>query len=249
MAGRYCLSFLLYLPTLKYVGIFRRRDFWVSLVVMNQKATIVFPHFSRAQSCGTALFLLGLLIVFGAACGSNAALTGDNSESTAAGNTADGETAPGIDPSGPAPVDPSDANNQAVEPMALAESKREKLDKLRSGDDPQNVPIPKNLKPLRRPAPDDSEYWSTLTDVAVETRAFRNHPQIAKVERINDGKRAVIKIHRKDGKVVEHPGDRVKNISVESVVTFVRLAGLQPIATPTPPPADPARAPGKKGGQ
>lgn len=118
----------------------------------------------------------------------------------------------------------------------LSELKQAKLDKQKNGGGGTGG-FPSNTEPLRRETPDDSQYWSVLTDVATETRQFRSNPQIAKVEKINDGRNATIKIHLRNGKVMEFPGNRVADISRESVNTFIAMAGLKPPATPTPQPA------------
>ncbi|MDM7922948.1 MAG: hypothetical protein QUS14_11665 [Pyrinomonadaceae bacterium] len=122
----------------------------------------------------------------------------------------------------------------------MSDLKQAKLDKLRNGAGGGTGGFPSGAAPLKRETPDDSQYWSVLTDVATETRQFRSNPQIAKVEKINDGKTAVIKIHLRNGKVMDFPGNRVADISRESVNTFIAMAGLTPAATPTPPPAAPS---------
>lgn len=116
----------------------------------------------------------------------------------------------------------------------VADMKQAKLDKLKSGS---GGPAPAGAQPLKREAPDNSQYWSILTDVALETRQFRDNPQIGKVEKINDGRKATVKIYLKTGKVVEVPGEKVPDISRESVTTFITLAGLKPPVAPPPPPS------------
>lgn len=128
------------------------------------------------------------------------------------------------------------SNSGIAQISNMADMKQAKLDKLKSGT---GGPIPAGAAPLKREAPDNSQYWSTLTDVAVETRQFRDNAQIGKVEKINDGTRSTIKIYLRNGKLVELPGERVADISRESVTTFITLAGLKPPAAPQPPPAGP----------
>ena len=102
------------------------------------------------------------------------------------------------------------------------------------------------VKPVKRAAPDDSEYWSTLTDVAREYREFKNNPQIKQVVRLNDGTNSVLQIHLKNGKVVEKPGNQIRNMATESVTTFIRLAGLTPPPIPQPSRGEPVDNPDKK---
>lgn len=93
------------------------------------------------------------------------------------------------------------------------------------------VTPPANAKPMTFPAPDDSEYSSSMNSSgqAIETRVFRNDPQIAKVERlwknVND---KVITIYLKNGKKVNVPGDKLAEIKSVPITTFYDAAGLKP---------------------
>jgi hypothetical protein len=90
-------------------------------------------------------------------------------------------------------------------------------------------------RPAVQTAPEDSEFTIQLTDVGIETRTFKNHPQLAKVEkRIEPGK-DVIKIHLKNGKVVEVPGDKLGPIKTETTTNILAAAGLKPPAAAAPP--------------
>lgn len=154
----------------------------------------------------------------------------------------------------PAPVDANtvnstivdgsvaDANSNTGFPSSVADAKQDKFEKLREGKGDMTG-MPANVKPAKREAPDNSEYWSTLTDVAVETRAFRDHPEILKAEKINDGRTVKIKVYLKNGNVVEAPGDRVRDFPRESVNTFASIAGVKLIK---PPPVVPDGKPGKQ---
>jgi hypothetical protein len=183
-----------------------------------------------------------------AGCGST---TGTETANT--GNSVETESRPteisSANPDGgvPEPVDasPTDANAGSQEPLTVAEAANRKRERLGAEADTSQVKLPA-AKPMRRPAPDDSEYWSTLTDVAREVREFKSDPQISRVERTNDGTTSVLTIHLKNGKVVKHPGDRVRNMSTESISTFVRLAGLPARPLPTPERSETAENPNKK---
>lgn len=127
----------------------------------------------------------------------------------------------------------SATNSGSAQISNMADMKQAKLDKLRNGTG--GGPAPAGAQPLKREAPDNSQYWSTLSDVALETRQFRDNAQIGKVEKINDGTRSTIKIYLRSGNLVEVPGEKVADISRESVTTFITLAGLKPPAAPQPP--------------
>lgn len=101
-------------------------------------------------------------------------------------------------------------------------------------------------KPVTRPAPDNSQYWSTLTDVAREFREFKDHPQIKKVEKTTDAKTSVVRIYLTNGKSVDVSGSTFPDISRVSVNEFVVAAGLQPIAPKTRPATPSENDPGKK---
>jgi hypothetical protein len=94
------------------------------------------------------------------------------------------------------------------------------------------------MKPLSQPAPENSEYTMTLTDVGTETRTFKDHPQLDKVVKIVKPGSSSIKIHLKSGKVVDVAGDKIPSVKTVSTSELLTLAGV----LPPPPPA-----PDKKG--
>jgi hypothetical protein len=92
-----------------------------------------------------------------------------------------------------------------------------------------------NAKPMVFPAPDDSEYSTTMdqSGSAIETRTFRKDPVIAKVERIWKGVNdKTVSIYLKNGKVVSVPADKWTDIKSQPVQVFYEAAGVKP---PTPP--------------
>jgi len=93
-----------------------------------------------------------------------------------------------------------------------------------------------------REAIEDSTFSTKLTDVAVETRTFKNHPTLAKVERITDAKGRTIKVYLRSGKVIEIPGNNIANLSAASSTQIMRAAGIeqpQPVLPPKPKSLDP----------
>lgn len=98
----------------------------------------------------------------------------------------------------------------------------------------QNSAPPKRavkVKPEETPlqAPDDSEI--TLENNAqgelVETRIFRNHDMVAKVERTQNTakKDASIKVYLKNGKVYELPAGKIKDVLTESPEEIIKAVG------------------------
>ncbi|MBX3266724.1 MAG: hypothetical protein KF831_08445 [Acidobacteria bacterium] len=157
----------------------------------------------------------------------------------------------------PVQVDPSEVNSPSAQPSGDANAnvplnpiEQERLIKEERARQ-ANIQLPDGVvhpgqraEPLARPAPDDSTYSTKLTDVATETRQFRSHPQINKVERITTSEGSRVKIYLKNGKVVDADPNRFRQIASVSVTDFILAAGLTPPPTPTPPPAT---APGKGG--
>ncbi|MFL6468969.1 MAG: hypothetical protein ACJ72Z_13510 [Pyrinomonadaceae bacterium] len=85
-------------------------------------------------------------------------------------------------------------------------------------------PVPTNA----RPAAEDSTITTQLTDVARETRVWKKHPLLAKVEKIYDGKGASIKVYLKDGRVIDLPGTAIAQLDQVASATVLTLAGVTP---------------------
>lgn len=106
-------------------------------------------------------------------------------------NLADG-TAPA---DGSPPVNASPNGNQPVNAQPMAGFPSANKDLTQAG----------NMKPYSVAAPDDSEVTTELLDNVVETRTFKKHPQLLKVERttyVSENKK-VIKVFLKGGSVKE----------------------------------------------
>lgn len=80
-----------------------------------------------------------------------------------------------------------------------------------------------------RTAPDDSviSSGSRGTDF-IETRTFRSHALLAKVEKIMDGKTEKYKIYLKNGKVVDAPADKMNNMQSMAPENILDAIGLLP---------------------
>jgi hypothetical protein len=80
-----------------------------------------------------------------------------------------------------------------------------------------------------RTAPDDSIISSgSRGKDFVETRTFRNHPVLAKVEKIMDGKTEKYKVYLKNGKVIDAPADKMSNYAALAPVNILDIIGLSP---------------------
>lgn len=77
-----------------------------------------------------------------------------------------------------------------------------------------------------RPAPDDSTFTSILTDVGRETRTFRKHPQLLKVEKVIEIGKQSIKVYLKDGRVIDLPGEKIPNLSIIPASEILQIAGV-----------------------
>jgi hypothetical protein len=81
-----------------------------------------------------------------------------------------------------------------------------------------------------RPASDNSEIFVELKDVPIETRVFKNHPQLIKVVKSGAPGKTTIKVYLKGGKVVDVPGDKFPNLAAETAGSILAAAGVKPPA-------------------
>jgi len=80
-----------------------------------------------------------------------------------------------------------------------------------------------------RIAPDDSYIKSESRGVNFfETRTFKSHAILAKVEKIMDGKTTKYKVYLKNGKVVEAPADKMQNFATNAPETILEIIGMLP---------------------
>ncbi|HEX8367169.1 MAG TPA: hypothetical protein VF604_01260 [Pyrinomonadaceae bacterium] len=100
-----------------------------------------------------------------------------------------------------------------------------------ANSDVQTVNIdPKQLKPTNPavPAADNSEVISTLNEKgAVETRIFKSHPILAKVEKTTFGRDVQLKVYLKNGKVIPTPPEKIQNFINDSAEQILQAAGIQ----------------------
>ena len=122
---------------------------------------------------------------------------------------------------------------EGAEANPVLAMKNARLQELRKG--PSSVSTTDvDVKAPSRPAPENSEYSVSLGKTAVELRVFRDNPSISKVEKTNDGKKSLVKIYLKNGKVVELPGEKIENLGSISSAEILSIANL----AKRPPSAD-----------
>lgn len=100
-----------------------------------------------------------------------------------------------------------------------------------AGRNPANDPTVQPIKPTAMPAPDSSEYTTVMgkDGLPVETRVFKNNPQIDKVVKAwKSPKEKKISVYLKNGKVVELDGDKFENINSVPVTSILEAVGLKP---------------------
>lgn len=84
-----------------------------------------------------------------------------------------------------------------------------------------------------RYAPDDSVISSgSRGKDFVETRTFRNHDVLNKVEKIMDGKTTKYKVYLKNGKVVDAPADQMGNFAAMAPINILEVIGMKPKTQP-----------------
>ncbi len=78
-------------------------------------------------------------------------------------------------------------------------------------------------------ASDNSEVTTALGENLVQTRVFRNHPQIAKIESVTilggGGEKKTFKVYLKNGQVRELPEGKVKDAMTEPAANILKAIG------------------------
>jgi hypothetical protein len=126
------------------------------------------------------------------------------------------------------PANPPNSNTETnTQPVIMQQA-----DNINGATNNVNIPI-QNLKPGKvtmnpgRPASDNSEIFVELKDVPIETRVFKNHPQLEKVVKSGAPGKTTIKVYLKGGKVVDVPGDKFPNLAAETAASILAAAGVK----------------------
>lgn len=166
-----------------------------------------------------------LLVVAGllASCSSSSSekTSGGNGTATQHSNT----TAPTADqPAANPNAETVNANLTPTRAEVIAKLRQKRLE---MGNAPVSGPLP---EPQFRPARDNSMVSTTMNSEGdvVETRIFKNNPQISKVEMKWVGpKNSALKIFLKDGRVVEARGGNIENLGATPVATLLQMASVK----------------------
>lgn len=152
------------------------------------------------------------------------------SESSKAGKSANSEvdsvnSLAQTEPAAPAANAENLAANAVNSTGSLEDMKARKMQAMRGplSDQPG---IATKAQPFTRPAPDNSVYTVTLADEAVETRTFKDNPQLVRVEKRSNGSQSSIKVFLKDGRVIDLPGDKIAAMSMASAADILAAAGV-----------------------
>jgi hypothetical protein len=102
------------------------------------------------------------------------------------------------------------------------------------------------MSKMGKAAPDNSEIFAELGEVPIETRIFKNHPQLIKVVKTGIPPNQTIKVYLKGGKTVDLPGTKIANLGTEPAAAILEAVGIRPTAPDTGTRVPGTRDPGKK---
>jgi len=146
----------------------------------------------------------------------------------------------------PQPADANAASSDVATSGIQFPQMQNRFDKLQKNGAASGPPVDAAALAMKlaRPAPDNSTFTSYLSDVGVEIRTFKDHPQLKKVEKktTNDGV-VTIKVYLRNGKVIDLPGQAIPILSSAPAVQIMDAAGLS--SSPAKASSDPSQ--GKKG--
>ncbi len=120
---------------------------------------------------------------------------------------------------------PVSANKIVIQNSAISKDNVRNWDAKKEGVR-ENTPIAGKIDKATIAAPDNSEVLSRMNDKGepLETRIFKNHRVLAKVER-TDLNNQNIKVYLKSGKVVNLPEGRVENFLNASADDILKAVG------------------------
>lgn len=93
---------------------------------------------------------------------------------------------------------------------------------------PDTSKLPPTLGP--RPAPDESEFQTKGRNDGsfAETRTFKNHPQLSKIERVTNGREVSLKVYLKNGKAIEVTQEKIPNFRIAAAQDILLAVGIKP---------------------
>lgn len=177
-----------------------------------------------------------VFLTFAAGCSTPTAVVENNNSNS--GSTAISRTIPAANQAIPPPANQTNssaensinANKIVIEDLgAISRRNLERL-KSKGGGDMNAAPIAA-VTPAPSVAPDNSEVSSTMNEkgVPIETRVFKNHPILAKMEKsFADIEKPLIKVYLKNGKILIAPNDKISNTATVPADEILRLVGVKP---------------------
>ncbi len=122
-------------------------------------------------------------------------------------------------------VEPSPNANTTIQNFAVSKDNVRNT-RGKKGASADDAPIAPNVTRAATAAPDNSEITNAMDAKGqpLETRTFKKHPVLVKIERTNLNNRD-IKIYLKNGKVVNLPAGRVENFLTASADGILKAVG------------------------
>jgi len=163
------------------------------------------------------LILFVIFIGFTVGCGGNSSVTNSNSSATV-------NSGQNNEPINTMPAFPANSNTT----VPISNSAPSNYPALPGNVAVKKIPMQRDGATQNGPtqaAPDNSEISSALTENFVQTRTFKNHPQLEKVEATTltkENNRKVIKVYLKGGKVIEISKDKILDPMVESADNILK---------------------------
>lgn len=123
-----------------------------------------------------------------------------------------------------------DANQSLTDASSVSRRNLDILKAKGKSGDKNAAPIPATAATPHQ-APDNSELSSTMNEkgVFIETRVFKNHPTLAKVEKsFTDMNNPAIKVYLKNGKVLTMPKGAIEKTESAAASEILRAVGVEP---------------------
>ena len=120
---------------------------------------------------------------------------------------------------------PVNANQTIIQNVAISKDNVRNWGAKRKGAK-ENTPIAGKIEEATTAAPDDSEITSRMNDKGepLETRVFKKHKVLAKVER-TDLNNQNVKVYLKNGRVLNLPEGKVENFLTASADEILKAVG------------------------
>jgi hypothetical protein len=162
--------------------------------------------------------LLSIAALAAVSCGS----TVPESNSMAINRTSNFNAANGL-PSNASASIYNTANAVNVNSSRPMDAQLQRLEEMRKAANRDGKRVPTMNS---RPAPENSSISVTLTDFAHETRTWKNHPVLLKVEKIHDGGEGRVKVYLRSGKVIDLAGSSIYQLAEVPAASVLEIAGV-----------------------